>query len=156
MEIQEIEIDDTPEYIKPDGDAIPGPVRLTVSEWISMCEGWNDGETVFYHHKFTMTTEYGPCPTRLNKIHGGIPDSKGVMRYTPEFDLCITLAFPGSRAKWVVYGPYDRGHNLAIARAGEHLIKQKILVLLDMPEGATPREWIKQEYQQYVQRRFQS
>lgn len=129
-----------PEYEEPLGHAIPGPLRLMTSEWVELCftyQAW------YVHHKFTLEASMEPCATRnlYDRLSDGTVVDLGAM-----FDLCIILAFPRSHPKGAVFGPYERGDNTAIGRAGAYLIKHGILVLLDMPEDARPYNWIMQAY----------
>lgn len=140
-------VDATPQYEEPLGHAIPGPLRLMTKEWIELCY---TSDALYVHHKFTLEASMEPCTTRnLYYCHpDGTVDDMGAM-----FDLHITLAFPHSRPKWAIYGPYERGDNMAIGRAGAYLIKHGILALLDMPEDARPFNWIMQAYKDLAKKK---
>lgn len=112
-----------PLFVKPLGSGCGAPVRVLTSEWLEMCRGCPDDMTVFVHEKFTMTTEMAPIPGN-------------------RYDRSISLACPNARPAWAVFGPYQRSVDRAIFKAGEYLVKNGALVLLDMPEGADVTAWL--------------
>lgn len=116
-----------PLFVRPMGTGCGAPVRIMTDEWIDMCHGWDD-VTVLVHEKFTMTTEMAPIPGN-------------------RYDRSISLACPTAHPQWAVFGPYQRSTDRAIIKAGEYLVKNGVLVLLDMPEGADVGKWINEACQ---------
>lgn len=117
-----------PRFIEPLGDPITAPLRVTVKEWETMCTCWYNDTNVFFHHNFTMTSTMSPCSTR----HVGykMPDGT-IVDHGAMYDREITIACPSARPRWAIFGPYERGHNRAVERAREYLVKAGVLVIID-------------------------
>lgn len=134
--------DGIPQYVEPLGNSIPGPLCLTVEHWFDMCNGEVDALQVYIHHRFTMTSEWVPCRNRKNKAFGGDVRPDGSVQYPLAYDRAISITLPYTNG--VIYGPYDRGENLAVIKAAEFLSKHHSLELIDMPAGENVGSWVKQ------------
>lgn len=138
-----------PRFIRP-YSLTPSTLRVTSEEWYEICNSTTgrdgcDSWGVFLHSRFTMITEMYPCRTRVNKHEMPYIDAEGEKRYPAAHDLAISIACPFGTPNAVVFGPYDRGEDRALGKATDYLVKNKILILVNMPDGVNAGEWMMQE-----------
>lgn len=131
-----------PLFVKP-CSMTPSTLRVTSDEWYGLCGGMEE-LGIYLHSRFTMVSGMSTCPTRLVTVRGFYVGSGGE-ETEQDTDLSISIACPLGRPSAVVFGPYDRGRDRALGKATDYLVQQKILILVNMPEGKSAGEWMMQE-----------